>query len=203
MTLLPWPSVLVPSSSLWSVNKGASRSGGRTQGGGEQVVVGPPGYVTASLEVPCNTRARILAMEGLLDGLDGRANRILVGPCLADRRPAAPRSFRLASAATMNATSLTIQRVTGGRLEVGMLLGLGTRLHRIVALPTADNGAPGNVTVKVRSWLRQDYPANTAVNFDNPVCEMRLASDDLDGLRLSLARRGTVTLDLVEASPEA
>lgn len=87
MAPLAWPSILVPSSESWNVNRGASRSGGRSLTNQEQVVVGPSGYVTATLTVPCNKPARVLAMRALLAGLDGRAGTVLVGPFEVTRAP--------------------------------------------------------------------------------------------------------------------
>lgn len=84
---LPWPSVLVPSSEVWNPNKGASRSGGRSITNQEQVVVGPSGFITASLTIPVNKPAKVLAMRALLASLDGRAGTVLVGPCEGSRAP--------------------------------------------------------------------------------------------------------------------
>lgn len=80
-------SILVPSSESWSVNSGASRTGGRTFTNQEQAVAGPTGYVTASVTIPCNTRAKVLAMRALLAGLDGRAGTLLIGPFEVSRAP--------------------------------------------------------------------------------------------------------------------
>jgi hypothetical protein len=87
MAPLIWPSILVPSSESWNVNRGASRSGGRSLANQEQVVVGPSGFVTATLTVPCNKPAKVLAMRALLAGLDGRAGTVLVGPFEVARAP--------------------------------------------------------------------------------------------------------------------
>lgn len=84
---LSWPSILVPSAEAWNPNAGASRSGGRSLSGGEQIVAGPSGYVTASLTVPCNNRSKVLAMRALLAGLDGRLGTVRVGPFEVGRAP--------------------------------------------------------------------------------------------------------------------
>ncbi|MFK5596495.1 hypothetical protein ACFZ8E_05755 [Methylobacterium sp. HMF5984] len=84
---LAWPSILVPSSENWNPNKGASRGGGRGLTNQEQVVVGPSGYNTATLTIPCMTRARVLAMRALLAGFDGRAGSVFVGPFEVTRAP--------------------------------------------------------------------------------------------------------------------
>lgn len=84
---LPWPSVLIPSSESWNLNKGASRSGGRSMTNQEQIVIGPTGYVTASLTIPANRQDRVLALRALLAGLDGRAGTVFVGPREGARAP--------------------------------------------------------------------------------------------------------------------
>lgn len=231
MAPLNWPAVLVPSSEVWNPNAGASRGGGRSISNQEQVVAGPSGYVTASLTVSCNTKAKVLAMRGLLAALDGRAGTVLVGPVEVSRAPwfvdpltgglvgpgqgardaardplfsenpetSAVLDYRLATPATLNATTITVQRYHGGPILVGQFLSIGNRLHVVADLPSGDGGIPGPVRVSVRPWLRADYSAGTAVEFGRPVCPMRLASDDTGAMQLDLSRFGTVTLDLVEA----
>lgn len=83
---LVWPSILVPSSEQWFA-RGLSRSGGQTFSGIEQVVQSPAARMTATLTVPCNTDAKVLAMRALLAGLDGRAGTVLVGPMEVRRAP--------------------------------------------------------------------------------------------------------------------
>lgn len=87
MATVAWNPILVPSSERWNVNKGASRSGGRSITNQEQVVVGPSGYVTASLTIPVNKPAKVLAMRAMLAALDGRAGTVLIGPREGSRVP--------------------------------------------------------------------------------------------------------------------
>lgn len=87
MATVIWNPILVPSSERWNPNKGASRSGGRSISNTEQVVVGPTGIVTASLTIPVNKPAKVLAMRAMLAALDGRAGTVLVGPCEGSRAP--------------------------------------------------------------------------------------------------------------------
>lgn len=166
--LLAWPSVLVPSSERWNVNTGASRGGGRGLTNVEQAVALPSGFATASLTIPCMTRAANLAIRALLAGLDGRAGSVLVGPNETSRAPwnvdfvggkitygrAAHRpnvymgdsspilNFSLGGDAKMNATGITILRARGGVLEPGMVFSIGDRLHVIVDLQ-GETGTPG------------------------------------------------------------
>lgn len=170
MAPLPWPPILVPSSEAWNVNRGASRSGGRSLTNQEQIVAGPSGYVTASLTIPCNTRAKVMAMRTLLASLDGRAGTVLVGPCEATRAPwfvdpltggkitygqgaknpafennpdtSSSLDYRVAATTPMNAVALTVQRNRGGFLEPGMMFSLNGWMYMITALTSADPADP-------------------------------------------------------------
>lgn len=235
MAPLPWPSILVPSSEAWNPNKGSSRSGGRSLTNQEQVVEGPSGYATASLTIPCNKPAKVLAMRAAL--ALGRAQTWLIGPFEVSRAPwfvhdltgakitygygardaavdpafeinpqtASTLDFQTAAPVAMNGTAMTIQRNRGGLLVPGMTFSIGNRLHIITALTTADPGADqgyamaGQIGIQFRPWLRDDYPADTSIEFGKPVATMRLASEDTSAMELQLSRFGTVTLDFVEA----
>lgn len=235
MAPLPWPSILVPSSEAWNPNKGASRSGGRSLTNQEQVVEGPSGYATATLTIPCNKPSKILAMRAALalgraqtwligpfevsrapwfvDPLTGgkittcRGNRDAARDAAWDANAdtSADLDFRVAAAANMNATALTIQRNRGGLLFPGMFFSINGRLHMVTALTTADRttvaglAAPGPIGIQFRPWLREDVAAGTVIEFGRPVGTMRLASDDTGAMELQLSRFGTVTLDFVEA----
>lgn len=168
MAVLPWSPILVPSSEAWNPNKGASRSGGRALGNQEQVVEGPSGYVTASLTIPCNKPAKVLAMRAAL--AMGRTQTWLIGPREGSRAPwfvdpltggkisygmgardaatdpafesnadtASTLDYKTAGAVLMNATAMTIQRNRGGLLSAGMLFSIGDRMHVLTALTTGD-----------------------------------------------------------------
>lgn len=135
----------------------------------EQVVSGPSGYVSASISVPVNTDARVLAFRAFMAGLDGRVGTMLIGPAEKRRAPwaidpltggqityqgeiggAQPpyndgAEFVLGADAPVNATAITVTRQAGGLLVPGQYLSIGNRLHVIVALTTADpvDGATG------------------------------------------------------------
>ncbi len=226
---LPWPPILVSSSEDWSL-RGGTRTGGQTFEGNEQTVASPTSRWKASLKIPCFTRDHVLAMRRVI--ALGRTAVWFLGPCEATRAPwnidlvggritygrAAQRpdlyvgdqsptlDFRLAGAAALNATTISLQRHRGGVLEPGMLLQFGDRrMHVIVGLDgetdvPGQQGAFGTVmTLAIRPWLRAAYPDGDAIEFGRPVCTMRLASDDTGAMELQLSRLGTVTLDLVEA----
>ncbi|MFB0491819.1 hypothetical protein ABIE45_004405 [Methylobacterium sp. OAE515] len=225
---LPWPGLLAPSAEEWSL-RGGTRSGGQTFLGHEQVVASPTARWKAALTVPCLTPAQVLALRRVIalgrttTWLIGpyehpRApwNRDFVGNALTYRQrithpeletgdTASGLAFRTAGTASLGSAVFDVQRVRGGVLEPGMMLSLGARLHTIVDLPGGElanpgrQGPPGILAVAVRPWLRDTYPAGTAIEFGAPVGTMRLASDDTAAMSLQLARTGTVQIEFVEA----
>jgi hypothetical protein len=113
--------------------------------------------------------------------------------------------FSLAADVAMNATTISILRETGGPLRSGQYLQIGDRLHIIVGLasqdPVGDGGlaVPGVVDVRIRPWLRDDYPAGTVVNFANPKCVMRMADADQGDIESATSPLSDITLSLAEA----
>ncbi|EIZ83697.1 hypothetical protein WYO_3710 [Methylobacterium sp. GXF4] len=230
---LPWPSVLVPSSEDWSL-RGGTRSGGQTFQGHEQIVASPTARWRATLTIPCMQREQVMAMRRLVAlgrtqawavgpietarapwNVDMIGGKITYGRGRKDAAvnlafetgpdTSSSLDFRLAIDASMNGTTLTIQRNKGGVLEVGMLFSIGGRLHILTDLPAGDpgtlglQGPAGTIGIGFRPWLRADYTADTPMEFGAPVGLMRLASDDTGSAELQLSRHGTVTLDLIEA----
>jgi hypothetical protein len=60
----------------------------------------------------------------------------------------------------------------------------------------------GTITVNIRPPLRATYAAGTVLEFERPVCLMRLKSDQSGAIDLAFMRYGTPTLELVESKPE-
>ena len=198
MAPIPFPAILVPSQQAWNP-RGGSRSGGQGIEGDEMIVAGPTARWRASATYPCKTRDTVLAMQMVIGY--GRAQAWLVGPCVGAFAPRTAAgtvpAFALAAGAALNATALTLSRSTAAVLTTGMTFSIGSRLHRIVALPAGDTGN-GNVTVAIRPWLRAAYPAGTAVEFAKPAGLMRFASDDTAEMMMALARFSDVQVDWVE-----
>ena len=57
---------------------------------------------------------------------------------------------------------------------------------------------PDTGAMKFRPPLREAVVAGTELNFDDPVCRMRLASDDAMDLELALRRFGNPTVNFLE-----
>lgn len=103
----------------------------------------------------------------------------------------------LAEDVAMNATQIRIGLPAGLELLPGMRFSMpGGRLHEI----TDFVDRAGTVwTVKIGPWTVAAWPAGTQLEFDQPVCRMRLASDETGALSLSLNRFATPTIEFVEA----
>lgn len=113
--------------------------------------------------------------------------------------------FSLAAAATMNATSLSIQRTKGGHLKRGQYISIGQHLHIITGLTTASPADPdsglaiaGVIGVTVRPWLRMDYAAGAPVEFAKPVGLMRLTAEAAAMVERTTSPLSDLSLDLVE-----
>lgn len=104
----------------------------------------------------------------------------------------------LAAAAALNATEIQISLPAGLSLLPGMRFSMPDgRLHEIGDVLAWDGGTLW--TIRIGPWLRAAYGAGTPLEFDRPVCRMRLASDEAGALSLSLNRFGTPTIEFVEA----
>lgn len=104
----------------------------------------------------------------------------------------------LAAPAAMNATELLITIGNNLRLLPGMRFSMpGGRLHEISDIIAWDGGVTW--AIRISPWTTAAWPAGTALDFDRPVCRMRLASDDTGSLSLSLNRFATPTIEFVEA----
>lgn len=166
----PWNPILVPSAEQWGL-KTATRTGGPSFSGTEQLTQSPAARWAASLTIPCGTPAKVLAMRAAL--ALGRSQVWIVGPVEVSRAPwfvdpltggrisdamgaadaaadpafetnpdtASTLDFQTATSAPLNSTALTIQRNRGGLLKPGMMFSIGDRLHILTSLLTSDPGA--------------------------------------------------------------
>lgn len=178
-----------------------SLSGGQALDGTEQVQPQLHDRWQASFSWHVNTVARVLALRGLLWGLRGRANTVAL-PAVELSQGIAFSTVTGATVntnAALNATSLDIH-VAAGVPKVGNLFSTpGSKLYGIEAV----SALGGNVyRCTLWPWLRAALTSTTALEFANPVCEMRLASDEEGAAALKalqLGRFGDVTLTFDEA----
>lgn len=198
-----------------------SRSGGQTLSGVEQVVTSPAGIWRASVTVPVRPRDdAVLAYRGLIARLRGRVGAALVPVC--DGRGPAARAGRPVVAVPHSDAALHSdgagygQPFSGGRLNAAAIRGAteidvamdgdvpvegmyfslpGGELH-VVAQIVAITGPV--YRLRVAPWLRIARAAGVRLDFDRPLCRMRLASDETGALSLSLNRFATPSIEFVE-----
>jgi hypothetical protein len=83
----------------------------------------------------------------------------------------------------------------GGTIEPGQHFSIGERLYR---LRTVNYTSPNSALITFRPPLREAASAGVVVNFDDPVCRMRLATDNAMDLELALHRFGQPTVVFLE-----
>lgn len=104
-------------------------------------------------------------------------------------------SIELAANAPARAVSATVTIAYGGELEPGQFFSIGERLYR---LRTVFYFSPTSAAITFRPPLREAASAGDYVEIDDPVCRMRLASDDAMDLELSLRRFASPTVNFIE-----
>lgn len=204
-----------------------SRSGGVSLTGQEQTVTSDAGvWGIRYVDIPIRRADQVRVYRAIAARLNGRAGSILVPvydcrqtpwPVVAGKRVTSYGSLShsdgslfsdrsgyrqpvivayLAAEAALRATTLTVGISYGAALQGGEHFSIGERLYRIASVQP---GMGGLVTVQVWPPLREAAPAGAALEFDRPVCRMRLASDDAMPLDLDLGRFAGPTVSFVEA----
>jgi hypothetical protein len=92
----------------------------------------------------------------------------------------------------VRAVSGTVSVGYAGSIEPGQHFSAGERLYRVRSF----NPETGAITF--RPPLRESVPSGTNLEFDDPVCRMRLATDDAMNLDLALRRFGNPTVNFIE-----
>lgn len=220
MTLI-WPiHVLRPAAVSFDI---ASRSlaAPAAVNGFRQVVASDAGIWTASfVGVSVRSRDTVLAFRAIATLLEGQLNPILVPRCrgyqpvpdgLSTSSPGVPHSDGAffsdgtgyesslnsvtASAAALGAVSMTMNVAVGGTIEPGHDFSIGEQMYRVRTAVYADENT---VSVTFRPPLREAVAEGAVVEFDNPVCRMRLASDSEMNLELSQFKFGRPTVNFIE-----
>jgi len=195
-----WPTgVLRPRNVAFDI---ASRSlaGASSVSGRTQVVSSDAGIWKATLgDIVIRDRNTRLAFRAIANLLEGRLGTILVPLCRGDQpAPQADGLFEQvphdddayfdddtgyvggATLVTLNddlavrAVSAEVTIAYGGEMEPGQHFSLGERLYR---LRTVEYSSDTAATITFRPPLREAVDADTELNFDDPVCRMRLVSD--------------------------
>jgi hypothetical protein len=203
-----------------------SRGGGVTLSGQEQVVLSPAARWTASVTFNVfSGRESVAALVYRSIVRRGRAGSVLVpetdtrGPGqqagLVLKKRGIPHSdgttfsdgtgykstlsvATLVGSGRLNATTLTIALSAPLTLSPGMRFSTPDyRLHEIDQVIGRDGA--GNWQVSVLPWLRADYPAGTRLEFDEPCCRMRPATDQTGQLIIKQRSLSNPAVEFTEA----
>lgn len=185
-----------------------------------QVVSSDAGVWKATLGgVVVRNRDHVLAFRAIAALLEGRLGTILVPLCSAYQpKPANWRDLYdpiphdddaafdddalyagssivvfCATAVPARAVSMTVKVVAAGDIQPGQHFSVEERLYRITAYDATSR------TMTFRPPLREAVAAGTELNFDDPVCRMRLAGDDEMDLELQMRRRAEPSVNFIEA----
>lgn len=174
-------------------------------------------------DITVRNRAEVLAWRGVDVLLDGRLNPVLVPFCRAYQPvPAGAVAAGLydgvthdddtpfddeteyvqsvigvttSAAASAGATSLSATITYADTIAPGQVFSIGERAYRVRTITYA---SATSATITFRPPLREAVASGAELNFDNPVCRVRLASDSEMALMLSGRRRATETVNFVE-----
>lgn len=216
MTIL-WPQKALPATSF-AMNPAPrnARGGSSVSGGISTVSASDAGYWVATMGNvsirDANGRKLWRALQVMLEG---GLTPILIPTCAdgqpgyAVKLPAVPHSdgayfsdntgyvsgknsVTLSASAPRRAAQLSIAiAYTSAPLEPGMQFSIGERLYRIRQIID-------DTTIKIWPPLREAVSAGDYLEFDYPVCRMRLASDSAMDIEFELRRFGNPSVQFVE-----
>lgn len=220
-----WPRKILPPQQPMFHIAPMNISGPVSGSGAADVISGDAGFWRASYgSVVVTTRDRILTWNAIDAMLEGRLFPILVPYC-AKYQPFPVDAFgkeirpsivfhsdgasfsdgtgylsgvitsRLVGALPVRAVGGNITIVAAGVLQPGHVFSFGERMYKIKKVTYT-----GETTAAI-TWqppLRDAVPDGAELNFDDPVCRMRLASDNEMQLQLDMNTRSFPTVNFVE-----
>lgn len=215
-----WPCLALVSQDIAFNIASRSLSGPASVSGVSQVVASDAGIWTARLgNIVILSRDHVLAFRALAALLDGRLGTILVpasrafqpvpteargayeavvhddGATFSDGSGYRNRVIDVvaAAAAPARATTMTVEVRVAGDIQPGHYFSIDERLYRVRSFDAA-SGALG-----FRPVLREAVAAGTPLEFDDPVCRMRLAGDAEMDLELAMRRTALPSVNFIEA----
>lgn len=218
---LRWPvGVLRPQNVAFDIAP-RSLAGPSSVSGKTQVVSSDAGIWKATFgNVVINRRDRVLTWRGIDTLMEGRLGTILVPLCrgyqpvpqesdelsLYDTVPHSDEtpfsdgskyqgdviSVTALGAVPVRAVSMVVDVEVAGDIQPGQHFSIEERLYRVRSFDQ-DTGE-----LTFRPPLREAVEDGAELNFDDPVCRMRLATDDAMDLELALRRFGSPTVSFIE-----
>lgn len=217
-----WPDeILRPTNVSFDLDS-RSLAGPASVSGATQVVASDAGIWKATLgSVIVKSRQAVILHRALAALLEGRLGSILIPLCRAyqpstdeaetagdyEQVPHSDGAFHsddsgyvispiidvvAAANAAVRATTLLVTVNYAGEIQPGQHFSIGERLYRIRSYDSTTG------TMTIRPPLREAVTAGGRLEFDDPVCKMRLANDDGMDLELALRKFGTPSIQFVE-----
>ena len=217
-----WPLDTLPPRKLQFNLASRSLSGPPAVSGAVQAVSSDAGIWQATYDaIPVHGPQRVKLWRGLSQLLEGRLRSILVP--VSNRYQPIPEAYRpliapaphsdhtflgdgtgyvsqiieasLASSVALRAVSASINIQYSDHLEPGQDFSIGERLYRI---RTVTYTSDATATITFRPPLREPAVAGTRLEFDHPICRMRLATDREMDLDLDFDLWGFPSINFVE-----
>ncbi|MDH6229606.1 hypothetical protein M2281_000178 [Mesorhizobium soli] len=224
MATILWPICVLPVQNPLISIASRSLTGPASVSGKSQTASSDAGLWKATFgNVVVNNRQRVICWRAIETLLEGRLNAILIprgrdyqprvgGSLDADLLAAVPHSdgglfddgrgyigqvtnVHLAGSVAPRAVSASIIIKSGGRIEPGQDFSIGERLYR---LRSVNYTSPTAAAITFRPPLREAAALGDRLEFDDPVCRMKLATDDAMDLELALRRFGNPTVNFIE-----
>lgn len=216
-----WPIGILPARDVSFDIASRSLAGPTSISGKTQTVSTDAGLWKATLgSILIRDRNSRLAFRAIANLLEGRLHPILVPVCRADQPvvdgidglydevPHSDDAFFdddtgyvggsievLSAAMAVRAVSGAITIAYGGTLEPGQHFSVGERLYR---LRTVEYTGTNTANITFRPPLREAVAYGDYLEFNDPVCRMRLVSDDQMDLELQLRRFGSPSVSFIE-----
>lgn len=224
MATILWPvGVLRPRNVSFDIYP-RTLAGPTSVSGATQVVSSDAGLWRITFgDITVRNRSEVLAWRGVDALLEGRLNPVLVPFCRAyqpvpagavavglydgvthdddtpfdDDAPYVSTVIEIETSASASAGATTISVTVGyaDTIVPGQPFSIGERAYRARTITYASATA---ATITFRPPLREAVASGAELNFDNPVCRMRLASDAEMSLDLNGRRRATQTVNFIE-----
>lgn len=223
MTLM-WPDAILRPQNVAFDLAPRTLAGPSSVSGFTQVVASDAGIWKAKYgSVIINRRQHVLAFRAIDALLEGRMTPILVPLCrgyqpvpagavaagLYGEVPHSDDAFfdddtgyvgsvidvTVSADAPARAVSIPVDIGYAGDIEPGQHFSIGERLYRVRSITFASLTA---ATISFRPPLREAVTSGDRLEFDNPVCRMRLAADDAMNLELQLRRFGSPSVEFIE-----
>lgn len=205
---LTWPTNMERERSMSWMPQFGNESSPPTLDGTVQVRNGNGGGLwTASFNgMVVNTRARALVWQQLEVRMMGGLEPVDVPFMAYTQKPYTSLGsivIRTVGAVAARATAMTINLVQSGDVNPGMHFSryhatYGHRMYRIATVAGV-SGMAGQRAITIWPPLRAAIGAAALLEFDKPLCVMKVATPDSMRLELDLRKRGTPSVSFVEA----